>query len=152
MRARGKAKKSFPSSGWHRVQALIRTPAPAVAPAPAAKPAEKGAIPTTAAPGGGDGTVWVNTKSKVYHCEGSVDGHLHLPVHVFMPLAAKVVAQKLIGSWFVHCKAQACHLAGDQVNAQFQIRQAESVHEIDRCELQDHRLARLDLKQVEGRP
>jgi len=42
-----------------------RAPAPAVAAAPAA-PA---AAPVAAAPGGGPGLVWVNTKSKVYHCQ-----------------------------------------------------------------------------------
>jgi hypothetical protein len=49
------------------------TPAPSptrTAPAPAAKPAPT-AMPTTAAAGGGAGKVWVNSKSKVYHCSGS---------------------------------------------------------------------------------
>ena len=32
---------------------------------------EKTAAPATAAAGGGDGKVWVNTKSKTYHCEGT---------------------------------------------------------------------------------
>ena len=57
--------------------------APAVVAAPAAAtPATKAAVPAaktsapaapaaTVAAGGGDGKVWVNTKSKVYHCEGS---------------------------------------------------------------------------------
>ena len=33
-------------------------------------PTDKTGAPTTAA-GGGDGKVWVNTKSKTYHCEGT---------------------------------------------------------------------------------
>ena len=55
--------------------------APAVVAAPAAAmPATKTAVApmpkssaptTTIAAGGGDGKVWVNTKSKVYHCEGT---------------------------------------------------------------------------------
>lgn len=57
--------------------------APAAAPAPAApmakpaapmaKPAAAPAAktPTTAAAGGGDGKVWVNSSSKTYHCEGT---------------------------------------------------------------------------------
>ena len=37
----------------------------------AASAAAKTAAPTTAAVGGGEGKVWVNTKSKTYHCEGT---------------------------------------------------------------------------------
>jgi hypothetical protein len=37
----------------------------------AVTPTTKTAAPAAVAAGGGDGKVWVNMKSKVYHCEGS---------------------------------------------------------------------------------
>jgi hypothetical protein len=45
--------------------------APAAAPAATKAAAKASATPATAAPGGGAGKVWVNSGSKVYHCEGT---------------------------------------------------------------------------------
>ena len=58
------AKASAPASA--SVAPAAKTPAPA-----ADKKAAKTAAPTTAAAGGGVGKVWVNTKSRTYHCEGT---------------------------------------------------------------------------------
>lgn len=49
------------------------SPSPAAAPAATAstKAKAEAAASTTGAPGGGNGQVWVNTETKIYHKEGS---------------------------------------------------------------------------------
>lgn len=60
---------------WNSTAPSTPTPAatpaaPSPAPVATAKPT-KSAMPTVAASGGGAGQVWVNTKSKTYHCFGT---------------------------------------------------------------------------------
>jgi hypothetical protein len=55
---------------WYSSAAPAKAPATPAATAPASPAVKNSATPMAAAPaaGGGPGQVWVNTKSKVYHC------------------------------------------------------------------------------------
>ena len=67
------AAPAAPSAAPAPAAAATAAAAPAAAaPAAAAKPAAKAtaASSAAAAPGGGPGLVWVNSSSKVYHCQG----------------------------------------------------------------------------------
>ena len=70
----GKASSAVSSSAAPAAKESA-APAAKTSAAPMAKtattPAAKTATPAVAAAGGGDGKVWVNTKSKTYHCEGT---------------------------------------------------------------------------------
>ena len=61
-------KESKPAKGAKGTEAAAPASESASAPAPAAKPA--GTHVASAAAGGGADKVWVNTESKVYHCQG----------------------------------------------------------------------------------
>ena len=69
--------KVSPSIGNATTTTTTTTTAPAAKPAvdstaqPKATARVKTAMPTTAAAGGGQGQVWVNTKTGAYHCEGT---------------------------------------------------------------------------------
>lgn len=73
------AMKAAPAAAAAPAMKAAPAATPAAAPAPAMKaaapttamaPAKPAATPVAMAPGGGAGQVWVNTASKVYHCQG----------------------------------------------------------------------------------
>ena len=75
--ATGFAQTAAPAAKASAPVSTSTAPAAPAAKASAAHPSKKAAkaanagAPTTAAAGGGDGKVWVNSKSKTYHCEGT---------------------------------------------------------------------------------
>ncbi len=75
--ATGFAQTAAPAAKESAPVGASTAPAVPAAKAPAAPSAKKAArsanaaAPATAAAGGGDGKVWVNSKSRTYHCEGS---------------------------------------------------------------------------------
>ena len=69
--ATGFAQTTAPAAKASAPVSTSAAPAAKTPAAPAEKKAAKMGAPTTAAAGGGDGKVWVNTKSKTYHCEGT---------------------------------------------------------------------------------
>lgn len=73
--ATGFAQTAAPPAKASPAAPVAVTPATKATEAPMAKtaatPAAKTPAATMAAAGGGAGKVWVNTKSKTYHCEGS---------------------------------------------------------------------------------
>ena len=58
-----------PTKGVMVANPMAAAPGPTSALAPVTQPAAS--VEQAAAPGGGDGKVWVNTASNVYHCAGT---------------------------------------------------------------------------------
>lgn len=66
------AQSAAPAAKASAQVAPVAAPATVAPAVKATTPAAKTTAPAAAvAAGGGDGKVWVNTKSKVYHCEGA---------------------------------------------------------------------------------